>query len=124
MTKISGTDIEYRRITTPRAAAIAGILFGLLFGASLVLLRSAIPAAVSAEEALVVDNSGSERLGVTIGFYTAAAGLGAVIGPLLGGWLYDRFDALSVFGSAALLMALGAGLIVLLVREPARELFN
>ena len=124
MMKISGTDIEYRRITTPRAAAIAGILFGLLFGANLVLLRSAIPAAVSAEEALVVDNSGSERLGVTIGFYTAAAGLGAVIGPLLGGWLYDRFDALSVFGSAALLMALGAGLIVLLVREPARELFN
>jgi len=124
MMKISGTDIEYRRLTTPRAAAIAGILFGLLFGASLVLLRSAIPAAVSTEEALVVDNSGSERLGVTIGFYTAAAGLGAVIGPLLGGWLYDRFDALSVFGSAALLMALGAGLIVLLVREPARELFN
>jgi len=49
MTKISGTDIEYRRITTPRAAAIAGILFGLLFGASLVLLRSAIHAAVSTD---------------------------------------------------------------------------
>jgi len=42
--KISGTDIDYRRLTTPRAAAIAGILFGLLFTASLVLLRTAIPA--------------------------------------------------------------------------------
>ena len=44
MTKISGTDIDYRRLTTPRAAAIAGILFSLLFTACLVLLRSAIPA--------------------------------------------------------------------------------
>ena len=85
---------------------------------------AAFAAAIPAEEALIVDLSGSERMGVALGFYTAAAGLGAVIGPLLGGWLYDRFDALSVFGSAALLMALGAGLIVLLVREPARELFN
>ena len=37
-------DFEYRRLTTPRAAAIAGILFGVLFSASLILLRSAIPA--------------------------------------------------------------------------------
>jgi hypothetical protein len=35
---------EYRRLTTPRAAAIAGILFGVLFSTSLILLRSAIPA--------------------------------------------------------------------------------
>ena len=35
---------ELHRVTTPRAAAIAGILFGLLFTASLVLLRTAIPA--------------------------------------------------------------------------------
>jgi len=35
---------EFRRLTTPRAAAIAGILFGVLFAASLILLRSAIPA--------------------------------------------------------------------------------
>jgi hypothetical protein len=34
---------EIRRLTTPRAAAIAGILFSLLFSTSLVLLRSAIP---------------------------------------------------------------------------------
>jgi MFS family permease len=85
---------------------------------------AAYHAATPAEEAVVVDLSGSERLGVSLGFYTAAAGLGAVIGPLLGGWLFDRFAALSVFGAAALLMALGAVLILLLVREPARELFD
>jgi len=81
---------------------------------------AAFAAAIPAEEALVVDISDGERLGVTLGFYTAAAGLGGVIGPLLGGWLFDRFGALSVFGSAASLMALGAGLILLLVREPSR----
>jgi hypothetical protein len=38
-------DVEkkFRRLTTPRAAAAAGILFSLLFSTSLVLLRIAIP---------------------------------------------------------------------------------
>ncbi len=38
------TDLTRRKLTTPRAAAIAGILFALLYGASLVLIRSSIPA--------------------------------------------------------------------------------
>ena len=37
---------EYRRLTTPRAAAVAGILFALLFAASLMLLRSIDPGKV------------------------------------------------------------------------------
>jgi MFS family permease len=82
---------------------------------------AAFAAAIPAEEALVVDISGGERMGVALGFYTAAAGLGAVIGPLLGGWLFDRFSAMSVFGTAALLMALGVVLILLFVREPSRQ---
>ena len=40
----AGYQKRLRRLTTPRAAAIAGILFGVLFAASLILLRSAIPA--------------------------------------------------------------------------------
>ena len=38
-------DVEkkFRRLTTPRAAAVVGILFSLLFSTSLVLLRLAIP---------------------------------------------------------------------------------
>ncbi len=81
---------------------------------------AAFAAAIPAEEALVVDISGAESMGVTLGFYTAATGLGAVTGPLLGGWLYDGFGATSAFGAAALFMALGAGLIFLLVREPVK----
>ena len=49
MKKISATEKEYRRLTTPRAAAIAGILFGLLFAASLMLLRSAIPDGITTD---------------------------------------------------------------------------
>ena len=86
-----------------------------------VLEAAAFAAAVPAEEALVVDLAGNEKLGMTMGLYTAAAGLGAVMGPLLGGWLYDRIGALSVFSTAALFMALGAGLILLFVREPSKS---
>jgi MFS transporter, DHA1 family, multidrug resistance protein len=81
---------------------------------------AAFAAAVPAEEALVVDISDEDHQGTALGFYTAAAGLGGVIGPLLGGWWYDRFAALGAFGISALLMTLGAGLIFLLVREPSR----
>jgi MFS transporter, DHA1 family, multidrug resistance protein len=86
-----------------------------------VLEAAAFAAAVPAEEALVVDLAGSEKLGMTMGLYTAAARLGAVIGPLLGGWLFERFHVMSVFGSAALFLALGAGLILLFVREPSKQ---
>jgi MFS transporter, DHA1 family, multidrug resistance protein len=80
---------------------------------------AAFAAAVPAEEALVVDLGGNERPGMTLGFYTAVAGLGAVIGPLLGGWFSDSLGSMSVFVTAASLMALGAILILLLVHEPS-----
>ena len=51
----------------------------------------------------MIDISGDERQGTALGYYTAAAGLGGVIGPLMGGWLYDRFAALGAFGISALL---------------------
>ena len=80
---------------------------------------AAFAAATPAEEALVVDLAGGERQGTALGYYTAAAALGGVIGPLLGGWLYGRFAAVGAFGTSALLMVLGAVLIFLLVREPS-----
>jgi hypothetical protein len=44
----STTERDYRRLTTPRAAAIAGILFGAIFSVCLILFRTAIPADPSA----------------------------------------------------------------------------
>ena len=81
---------------------------------------AAFAAATPAEEALVVDIAGDEHQGTALGYYTAAAGLGGVIGPLIGGWIYGRFAAVGAFGASALLMAFGAVLILLFVREPPR----
>jgi MFS transporter, DHA1 family, multidrug resistance protein len=102
-------------------AALAVPLVHSLWPLALMLVfeAAAFAAATPAEEALVVDIAGGERQGTAMGYYTAAAGLGGVIGPLVGGWLYDRFAALGAFGASALLMALGAVLILLFLREPA-----
>jgi MFS family permease len=85
-----------------------------------VLEATAFAAAVPAEEALVVDIAGAERRGTAFGYYTAAAGLGAVVGPLLGGWIYDTFTASWAFRANALMLGVGAALILLLIREPRR----
>lgn len=81
----------------------------------------AFTASVPAEEALVADLSGTDRQGESFGLYTFASGLGAVIGPLIGGWLYDQVGHVVPFYFTAALAFVGALLIVLLVREPDRS---
>jgi len=39
----NGAERHLRRLSTPRAAAVAGVLFALLFGAVLVLVRTTLP---------------------------------------------------------------------------------
>ena len=58
-----------------------------------VLEAAAFAAATPAEEALVIDLVDNAHQGSALGYYTAAAALGGVIGPLLGGWVYGRFGA-------------------------------
>lgn len=38
-----GADRHVRRLTTPRAAAVAGVLFAILFATALILIRTALP---------------------------------------------------------------------------------
>ncbi|MFC0452155.1 hypothetical protein [Rhodococcus jostii] len=40
-------EAEFRRLRTPRAAAVAGVVFGVLFASSIVLLHTALPAAAA-----------------------------------------------------------------------------
>lgn len=65
MTRISATEKEYRRLSTPRASAIAGILFALLFGGSLVLMRSAIPAVITTDSSWT--QSGALKNNIALG---------------------------------------------------------
>lgn len=58
-------------------------------------------ASVPAEEALVADP------GESFGLYTFAIGSGAVIGPLIGGWLYDQAGHTVPFCFTALLAFVG-----------------
>jgi hypothetical protein len=54
------TSLTPHPLTTPRAAALAGVLFGLLFGAALILIRTALPE--GAEEGAQWLDAGSHRM--------------------------------------------------------------
>lgn len=105
--KIRGTDIEYRRLTTPRAAAIAGILFGLLFTISLVLLRSVIPADPYSDTDWI--EHGAPRIGIALEL-VPFAGIAflwfiGVVRDRLGGY-EDQFFSTVFFGSGILFLAM------------------
>jgi hypothetical protein len=107
MTNSIPTDTEYRRLSTPRAAAIAGILFGLLFGASLVLMRSAIPAVISADPSWA--QAGSLKISIALGLMPFAGiaylwFIGVVRDKL--GEHEDKFFSTVFFGSSLLFLAM------------------
>lgn len=77
----------------------------------------AFSAATPAEEALVADLSGQESRGTAFGLYTFAYSLGSVIGPPIGGWLYDHWGYASPFYLTTATLILGACLIALAIKE-------
>ncbi len=98
---------DIRRLTTPRAAAIAGILFGLLFGASLVLMRSAIPAAISPDTSWA--QTGAWKINLALGLMPFAGiaylwFIGVVRDKL--GEFEDKFFSTVFFGSSLLFLAM------------------
>jgi hypothetical protein len=95
------------RLTTPRAAAVAGILFAVLFTASLVLMRTAIPLELAGGVDWVVH--GRQRLSIAVAL-VPFAGIAflwfiGVIRDLLGE-LEDQFFATVFFGSSLLFLAM------------------
>ncbi len=118
---------QYRRLTTPRAAAIAGVLFGLLFTASLALLRSAIPPTLSGDIAWVAQ--GGQRIKVALALMPFA-GIAflwfiGVVRDLLGDF-EDRFFSTVFLGSGLLFlgmifvaMAIGGGILAVAQVEGA-----
>jgi hypothetical protein len=107
MTNTSETMNEYRRLSTPRTAAIAGILFGLLFGASLILMRSAIPTVISTDTSWA--QTGAWKINTALGLMPFAGiaylwFIGVVRDKL--GEFEDKFFSTVFFGSSVLFLAM------------------
>jgi hypothetical protein len=105
-------------LSTPRAAAIAGVLFGLLFGAALILIRTALPEGAQAGSQWLVAGSKNIRIAAIIMPFAGIAFLW-FIGVVRDGFgrLEDKFFSTVFIGSGLLFLAMmfvtmgvGAGL--------------
>lgn len=92
-----------------------------LLGAIWALEALCISAAVPAEGALVADLTGGAQRGTAYGLYSFAVGLGATLGPYLGGWAYDHLGHSAPFYLNAILLPLSALLVALLPIEARRH---
>ncbi len=74
-------------------------------------------AATPAQRAFVADVTGQDVRGSGYGLYTFAYFLGAAVGPLVGGWLYDRITPATPFYLNAVVLCIGALLVIVTLRE-------
>lgn len=96
-----------RRLTTPTAAAWAGVVFGVLFGAAFVLLSSTIPRDPLAETDWVRSGSGRLRVALTLMPFAGIAFLWfvGVVRDRLGEY-EDRFLSSVMLGGGLVFLAL------------------
>ncbi len=95
------------RLTTPRAAAWAGVLFAVLFGLSLVLVRTTVPPDPSADPGWLAAGAGRLRVAVMLMPFSGLAFLwfiGVVRDRL--GTHEDRFLSTVFLGSGLLFLAM------------------
>ena len=64
--------------------------------------------------------TGHALRGRAYGLYTLAAGVGAAVGPLVGGWLYDHTSQAAPFYLNGCVMLASAGLVLLLLGRRAK----
>lgn len=116
-----------------RPPMILGLLVGAVASALIPHLRSLLAltflwavesfgyaASIPAERAFVADIAGEDVRGTSYGLYTFAYFLGSAVGPLAGGWLYDRIGPASPFYLNTIVLAVGALLVAVALREPSR----
>ncbi len=70
-----------------------------------------------AGQAMVTDLTGEEQRGRVFGIYALSGGLGAVIGPLAGGWVYDAIGQTAPFLINAGVLVLGGFILWLLLEK-------
>lgn len=98
------------------SSAVASTLYPLapslwLLAAMWTVEAALASAALPARDAIVSELSGGDVRGRAYGFYAAATGLGASVGPLIGGWLYDNAGRSWPFWGNSMLLVLAAVLI-------------
>jgi DHA1 family multidrug resistance protein-like MFS transporter len=71
-----------------------------------------------AEQALVSDLTGGDQRGRAYGLYSMAAGLGAMFGPLVGGWLYQSVSQAAPFYANGLVLAACTLALFVFLQEP------
>ncbi len=100
-------SLTRRKLRTPRAASVAGILFALFYGASLMLIRLSIPSDLAANTTWLETNSRTIVLALNLVPYAGIAFLWfiGVIRDRLGD-LEDRFFSTVFLGSGLLFLAL------------------
>ncbi|OAN39282.1 hypothetical protein [Mycolicibacterium iranicum] len=112
-------DRHLRNLTTPKAAAFAGVLFALLFGAALILIRISLPEGGALGSQWVEGTSHQLRIAVVLMPFSGIAFLWfiAVVRDGLG-TLEDKFFSTVFLGSGLLFLAMifastavGAGLL-------------
>jgi hypothetical protein len=121
---VPGSNVDSRRsstlktLTTPRAAAAAGVAFALLFGASLILIRSSLPEGAEPGSQWLDAASGKMKIAAMLMPFAGITFLWfiAVVRDNLGR-LEDRFFSTVFLGSGLLFLAMmfvtsaiGAGL--------------
>lgn len=120
--------LTHRRLRSPRAAAFAGIAFSVLFLASLVLIRTAVPVDPQDGGAWLARGLGSVNFAIYLLPFSGIAFLWfiGVLRDRMGG-KEDRFFATVFMGSGLLFLALlfaagglAAGVIMGLDRAPER----
>ena len=100
-------NLTDRRLKTPRAAAIAGILFAVLLSVSMILIRLSIPSALSDTGAWLEDQAGRVAFALRIFPFAGIAFLWflGVVRDRLGDY-EDRFFSTVFFGSGLLFLAM------------------
>jgi hypothetical protein len=100
-------DADRNKLKSPRAAAVAGIIFAVLYGTSLVLIRLSVPADPNSGDAWLATSSKSVILALNLVPYAGIAFLW-FIGVIRDrvGVLEDRLFATVFLGSGLLFLAL------------------
>jgi hypothetical protein len=126
MTDPDGGAPPTGRLATPRAAALAGILFAVLLGVAYILIRVSIPADPADDKDWLAENSGTVALALGIVPFAGLAFLWfmGVVRDRIGA-SEDRFVATVLLGSGLLFLAMlfvsaaiGAGLLATYSRQP------